>query len=144
MRCARAGATAWPRLRCVLHAGWAGLDPGTANGSIYKLDYAPYEWLFPRMAGLVIHGGAGAVHFAARSGVPVQVTPFGFDQAGWGERFAALGVGPPPLAFGRLTSARLARSLRQMLEDAHHAQPRGRVGGARARGTRHRRGDRAD
>jgi sterol 3beta-glucosyltransferase len=104
--------------RCVLHAGWAGLGAETVRGPVYSIDYAPYEWLFPRMSALVIHGGAGAVHFAARSGVPALVTPFGFDQGGWGERFATLGVGPKPAAFGSLSAARLAREIRRMAQDA--------------------------
>jgi sterol 3beta-glucosyltransferase len=39
--------------------------------------------------------------------------PFIADQMFWGQRVAALGAGPPPLAATRLTPERLARALAQ-------------------------------
>ncbi len=105
-------------LRAVLHAGWAGLGGSNLPRNVFCIDYAPYGWLFPCMRGLVIHGGAGSVHFAARSGIPALVVPFAFDQFTWGLRFAELGNGPLPLPFKRLTAGRLARSLSSLVSDA--------------------------
>jgi sterol 3beta-glucosyltransferase len=93
--------------RAVLHSGWAGLG-GSLPESVCLLKYAPYAWLFPQMAALVHHGGSGTTGYALSSGVPSFVLPFGFDQGMWGSRGAQLGVGPKPLPFNTLTSARLA------------------------------------
>ena len=46
--------------RRVLATGWGGLEPGAVPKTIFILKSAPYSWLFPRMAGVVHHGGAGA------------------------------------------------------------------------------------
>jgi UDP:flavonoid glycosyltransferase YjiC (YdhE family) len=56
------------------------------------------------MAGLIHHGGSGTTGFALSSGIPSCVVPFLFDQFYWGERSAALGVGPRPLPFRKLSA----------------------------------------
>jgi UDP:flavonoid glycosyltransferase YjiC (YdhE family) len=97
--------------RAVLHAGWAGLGQAALPGSVYLLDYAPYGWLFPKMAAVVHHGGSGTTGFGFCAGVPTVLTPFLFDQYYWGERIQALGVGPKPVPHKRLTAGRLAAAI---------------------------------
>jgi UDP:flavonoid glycosyltransferase YjiC (YdhE family) len=111
-------------LRAVLHTGWAGLasaenEPIPEN--IISINYAPYTWLFKRMAGVVIHGGAGAVHCAARAGVPTLVVPFLYDQFGWGKRIHELKAGPPPLPFKKLASDQLALRLGELVNTPVYA-----------------------
>ncbi|MBK8020610.1 MAG: glycosyltransferase family 1 protein [Chloroflexi bacterium] len=109
--------------RGILHAGWAKLGAVDLPGSVFPLDYAPYAWLFPRMAAVVHHGGSGTTGFALRSGVPSLVVPFTADQPFWGKRTHDLGVGPAPLPFPKLNGELLARAITEMLEDtAMHRQ----------------------
>lgn len=108
--------------RAVLHSGWTGMGGVNLPVGVFPIDYAPYDWLFPRMAGLVIHGGAGSVHFALRSGRPTQIVPFMFDQFTWGRRFAELGIGPAPLPFRKLTFGRLADSIHELVTDVSMAE----------------------
>jgi UDP:flavonoid glycosyltransferase YjiC (YdhE family) len=103
--------------RAVLHAGWAGLG-GALPAEVFPITYAPYAWLFPRMAALVHHGGSGTTGFGFLSGVPSVVVPFGFDQFYWGQRAAELGVGPRPVPFRTLTAARLAEAIGAAASDA--------------------------
>jgi UDP:flavonoid glycosyltransferase YjiC (YdhE family) len=42
--------------------------------------YAPYNLVFDRAKAIVTHGGAGSTSEALRSGRPVIVAPFGYDQ----------------------------------------------------------------
>jgi UDP:flavonoid glycosyltransferase YjiC (YdhE family) len=74
--------------------------------TVYLLDYAPYEWLFPRMASIVHHGGSGTTAQALRSGRPSLILPSVFDQYYWGKRIAFLEVGPEPIPIGRLMGRR--------------------------------------
>lgn len=97
--------------RAVLQAGWAGLGQGAMPESVHLLDYAPYGWLFPRMAAVVHHGGSGTTGFGLRAGVPSILTPFLFDQFYWGRRIQALGVGPAPVPHKKLTPTRLAAAI---------------------------------
>jgi vancomycin aglycone glucosyltransferase len=52
-----------------------------------------YDVLFPRVAAVVHHGGAGTTAAAARAGVPQVITPMFGDQFYWASRIVDLGVG---------------------------------------------------
>jgi sterol 3beta-glucosyltransferase len=103
--------------RGVLHAGWAKLGAVDLPDTVYALEYAPYAWLFPRMAAVIHHGGSGTTGLALRSGVPSLVIPFTGDQPFWGKRTYNLGAGPAPIAFSKLTPEKLAQAIQTMTRD---------------------------
>jgi sterol 3beta-glucosyltransferase len=85
-------------LRGIVATGWGGIAPGEAGtDDVLVLEGAPHEWLFPRVAAVVHHGGAGSTAAGIRAGRPTLVVPFLGDQPFWGARVQALGVGPAPL-----------------------------------------------
>ena len=45
--------------RAVLLSGWAGIGDANLPSTILPMSEVPHEWLFPRMAAVVHHGGAG-------------------------------------------------------------------------------------
>jgi UDP:flavonoid glycosyltransferase YjiC (YdhE family) len=95
-----------------------------------KIDYAPYEWLFPRMAAVVHHGGSGTTAHGLRAGVPSIIVPFLFDQFFWGRRVHELGVGPDAIPCKKLTAGRLAQAIDVVVTDKqmrHLAAELGRV-----------------
>lgn len=98
-------------LRGILLAGWSGLLSRELAPELICLPEAPHEWLYPQMAGIVHHGGAGTTAVALRAGIPSLAVPFGVDQPFWGRRIAELGAGPPPLDRRRLSADRLAERL---------------------------------
>ncbi|XP_009780128.1 sterol 3-beta-glucosyltransferase isoform X2 [Nicotiana sylvestris] len=57
----------------------------------------PYNWLFPRCAAAIHHGGSGSTAAALQAGVPQVICPFMLDQFYWAERMCWLGVAPEPL-----------------------------------------------
>ena len=89
----------------------------TCPPNVFPITYAPYGWLFPRMAAIVHHGGSGTTGFSFASGVPSIVVPFAFDQIYWGERAVEMGVGPKPVPFKQFTSERLAGAIHTALSD---------------------------
>jgi sterol 3beta-glucosyltransferase len=115
--------------RAILHAGWGGLG-GQITDKIYLMEYAPYRWLFPRMSGIIHHGGSGTTGFALHSGTPSCVAPFLFDQYYWGKRTAALGAGPPPLPFRSLTASRLAAKIVDLTENFNYKNGASALGAA--------------
>ncbi|MFF4236193.1 glycosyltransferase [Actinomadura geliboluensis] len=92
-------------------------DPATSDEHILAVRDVPHAWLFPRMAAVVHHGGAGTTAAGLRAGVPTVVCPFFGDQPYWGERVAALGAGPRPLPFRAMTVPRLAAKVRRAVQD---------------------------
>ncbi len=103
--------------RGILLTGWGGLRAEAAPGTVFVLDAAPHGWLFPRMAAVVHHGGAGTTAEGLRAGVPSVILPFIFDQPFWGARIKALGVGPDPIPQKNLTADRLANAIRRAVTD---------------------------
>ncbi|WP_422369600.1 glycosyltransferase [Pelagibius sp.] len=98
--------------RGVLATGWGGLTDSSSNEHVCFLESAPHDWLFPRCAAVVHHGGAGTTHEGLRWGRPSVICPVFGDQPFWGQRVAATGAGPPPLPQKRLTAATLSEALK--------------------------------
>ncbi|MBB3947305.1 UDP:flavonoid glycosyltransferase YjiC (YdhE family) [Rhizobium skierniewicense] len=79
--------------RLLLASGWGGLyDQAEARDDVMTIDRAPHDWLFPRMALAVHHGGAGTTNAACRAGIPSVVIPVFGDQPFWASRLRKLGV----------------------------------------------------
>jgi sterol 3beta-glucosyltransferase len=99
--------------RGILQTGWGGLSKNvSSNPDVLIVESAPHAWLFPRVAAVVHHGGAGTTHTGLFAGVPNVVVPSGNDQIAWGKRVSELGVGPEPIPSSRLSSRRLAEAIR--------------------------------
>jgi UDP:flavonoid glycosyltransferase YjiC (YdhE family) len=77
----------------------------------------PHQWLFPKMAAVVHHGGVGTTAAGLWAGIPAIITPYFGDQPFWGQRVYELGVGPKPIPRHRLTVDRLAESIRYAVSD---------------------------
>lgn len=105
-------------MRGVLATGWGGSSGHTAAPNLFVVDDAPHDWLFPQMAAVVHHGGAGTTAAALRAGVPNIITPFApNDQPAWAARVAALAVGIRLPAIKRLTAQRLADAMHKAVDD---------------------------
>lgn len=111
-------------VRAVLQAGWSGLTAGglgAAVGEVLSVGEVPHEWLFPRMAAVVHHSGAGTAAAGLRAGVPAVAVPVLADQPFWARRLHELGVAPEPIPMPGLTVAGLTAALRQVAGNPHYA-----------------------
>jgi UDP:flavonoid glycosyltransferase YjiC (YdhE family) len=97
--------------RGIFAAGWGGFDNAHLPDKIFALDSVPHAWLFPRMAAVVHHGGAGTTAAGFRAGVPSVLVPYLGDQPFWAKRVTELGVGPQPIPRRKLTAERLAAAI---------------------------------
>lgn len=104
-------------VRAVVQAGWSGLRVA-AGDDVLSVDTLPHEWLFPRMAAVVHHCGAGTTAAGLRAGVPAVAVPVLADQPFWARRLHALGVSPRPVPLSKLTADRLAPAIRTAVRDA--------------------------
>lgn len=105
--CERAGQ------RGLLVAGWSDLKSveRLRAKNIFVMESVPHAWLFPRVAAVVHHGGAGTTAAGFRAGVPSVLIPFLADQPFWGRRAQELGVSPPPIPRRKLTLERLTAAI---------------------------------
>ncbi|WP_433286271.1 glycosyltransferase [Pseudonocardia sp. CA-142604] len=101
-------------VRAVVQSGWADLGP--VGDDILVVGDMPHDWLFPRMAAVVHHAGAGTTGAGLRAGVPAVPVPVLLDQPFWAARLHHLGVAPHPLPLDELTADALTDALRSCLD----------------------------
>jgi UDP:flavonoid glycosyltransferase YjiC (YdhE family) len=103
------------RRRLVVSGGWAGLPGAASQGDCLFVGDVPHPRLFPRVAAVVHHGGAGTVATAARAGVPQIVLPIAADQFQWRTEVVKLGLGPRAGIFRMISARSLTRAIGECL-----------------------------
>lgn len=116
--------------RAVLSAGWGGLGEGVEDPAVHVIGSVPHSRLFPSMAAVVHHGGAGTTGAGLAAGKPTLICPVFGDQPFWGRRVATLGAGPEPIARRKLDSENLAAVLRQLVTVPAYRQAAAAIGEA--------------
>jgi sterol 3beta-glucosyltransferase len=70
-------------VRAIVSKGWGGIGGVDPPEGILLLGNCPHDWLFPKMAAVVHHGGAGTTAIGVACGKPTVVVPFFGDQSFW-------------------------------------------------------------
>lgn len=116
--------------RAVVAQRWAALGTDGLPPNVFPLKAAPHDWLFPQMAAVVHHGGAGTTAAGLRAGVPTVIVPHIADQPYYGRRVHELGVGPAPLPRKAVTAGKLRDAIHTALQDAAIRTQAARLGEA--------------
>jgi len=85
--------------------------------NVFVVDSIPHDWLFPQVAAVIHHGGAGTTAAGLRAGVPTMIVPFFGDQFFWANQIEKLGVGVPYIVPQQLTPDNVSRSIIRLLND---------------------------
>lgn len=102
-------------LRSIISGGWANLRSVDSGSDCVSVGDIAHEKLFPRVAAVVHHGGAGTTTAAARAGRVQVVVPRLYDQFYWSYRVEQLGVGVAVAGPEDLTVSAITTALRQCL-----------------------------
>ncbi len=102
-------------LRSILSQGWANLTPIDTEKDCFSIGDVNHEKLFPRVAAVVHHGGAGTTSAAARAGRAQVIVPHNYDQFYWAHRVQQLGVGGSGSSRDDLNVDALVQTLRECL-----------------------------
>lgn len=84
---------------------------GQVSESVFVAGYVPHNWLFPRAAAVVLHGGAGTTAALLRAGVPGIFVPHLHDQVCWAQIAKDLGCALDPIPISDLAPRRLATAV---------------------------------
>ncbi len=104
--------------RLLVVQGWGDLvADASLPAHVHVERDVPHEWLFPRCAAVLHHGGSGTTGAAARAGVPTIIAPLGFDQGFWATRMEALGVSVATIPRRALEPIALAQAIRRARSD---------------------------
>jgi len=103
--------------RVVIAKFWEEPSEFSRSDDVFFISKYPHLKLFPCMAAIIHHGGAGTVAASAASGVPQIVVPHILDQYYWGNQVYQSNLGPKPIWKSRLTSRKLAAAIRESLSN---------------------------
>lgn len=117
-------------LRGVIQQGWGGL--AAEGDDMLTVGEVAHSALFPHLAAVVHHAGAGTTAAGLRAGVPAVPVPIQFDAGFWSGRLVALGVAPTAVPLRRLTTDALTSALLRVTRDPGYRE-RARALGARIR-----------
>ncbi|MDT7566174.1 MAG: vancomycin aglycone glucosyltransferase [Pseudonocardiales bacterium] len=110
--------------RAIISRGWADLSLTDDEPDCISIGDVNQQALFPRVAAVVHHGGAGTTTAATRAGAPQVVIPQHYDQHYFARRVRELGIGtahPPAVPITDSLTATLSRTLQP--EVAARAKP---------------------
>jgi len=107
--------------RAILSRGWADLALVDDGRDCIAIGDVNHQALFPRVAAVVHHGGAGTTTATARAGVPHVVIPQHYDQHYWAGRVQELSLGVAHEPVGP-TPDSLAKALERALRCAATAR----------------------
>ena len=126
--------------RAVVATGAGGIAmAGVNTDSVHVVDEAPHDWLFPRTAAIIHHGGAGTTAAALLAGRPQVICPFTGDQPFWSARMQSIGVATEPVAQRRITAERLINAVEATRSDTTMPRTAAEIGElVRSEGGTHR------
>jgi UDP:flavonoid glycosyltransferase YjiC (YdhE family) len=84
---------------------------------VFVVQRVSHAALFPRMAAIVHHGGAGTTAAALRAGVPQVVVPHFLDQYYWAHRTMLSGISAGTIARKHLTAEKLGALLSRAVDE---------------------------
>lgn len=111
------------KTRAVINADWKSKGRITQDtpDHIFFVDAVNHDWLLPKCAAAVHHGGAGTTSASLTAGLPTMVCSLFADQPWWGNRIEKLGVGCH-VPFSKLDAPALLQGLRTLLNPTVRAR----------------------
>lgn len=92
-------------LPAIINTASGGLvKPANYNAELFHfVESIPYDWAFPKVYGVVHHGGSGTTHTALKYGCASLIIPHIIDQYVWNKIAFKKGVGPLGMDVSKVT-----------------------------------------
>ncbi len=105
-------------IKTIVPANLPGLQDLKLPSHIFPIGYVPHDWLFPKVAAVIHHGGVGTLSAGLYAGKPTWIIPCIVDQFFFGEKTAKdWRVGPQPIAKVDFNREKFAVGLDQLLQN---------------------------
>jgi vancomycin aglycone glucosyltransferase len=102
--------------RAIISQGWAQLNAPDVGSNCMVIGNVDHAKLFPRVALVAHHGGAGTTTTTACAGKPQVIVPHVYDQYYWADRVQTLGIGVMGPQSSELNVDALVHALRECLK----------------------------
>lgn len=81
---------------------------GTNTDLIHYVSEIPYDWILPKVYGIIHHGGSGTLHTGLKHGCATLVIPHLFDQFMWNSIVSRNGLGPKGIKLSKISEKKLS------------------------------------
>jgi UDP:flavonoid glycosyltransferase YjiC (YdhE family) len=101
----------------------------TASGGLVKSDkfdselihfvsQISYNWIFPKIYGVIHHGGSGTTHLGLKHGCATMIIPHIIDQFVWNKIIYDMGAGPKGVKVGKITTKNLEPKILELVNNS--------------------------
>ncbi len=87
------------------------------SGLIHFVSQIPYDWIFPKVYGIIHHGGSGTTHLALKYGCATMIVPHIIDQFVWNKIIYDKGIGPKGIKIGKINTRNLESKILELLNN---------------------------
>ncbi|MBA7580888.1 O-mycaminosyltylonolide 6-deoxyallosyltransferase [subsurface metagenome] len=85
---------------------------------IHFVSQIPYDWIFPKIYGVIHHGGSGTTHMALKYGCATMIIPHIIDQFVWNRIIYNMGAGPKGIKIDRITTKNLEPKILKLVNNS--------------------------
>jgi len=112
----------------------------TASGGLVKPDkfdsklihfvsQIPYDRIFPKIYGVIHHGGSGTTHLALKYGCATMIIPHIIDQFVWNKIIYNMGAGPKGIRINKITTKNLEPKILELVNNTSFKKKAKKVAG---------------
>lgn len=83
---------------------------------IFFIESVPFDWILPKMYGVVHHGGSGSTHSGLRHECSTLIIPHIFDQFMWNKTIARKKLGPKGIKISKISG----KTIEPRILDLYH------------------------
>ena len=84
---------------------------------IYFISQIPYDWILPKIYGVIHHGGSGTTHLALKYGCATMIIPHVIDQFVWNRIIYNMGVGPRGMRINKISTKSLEPKILELVNN---------------------------
>ena len=84
---------------------------------IHFVSHIPYDYIFPKMYGVIHHGGSGTTHLALENGCATMIIPHILDQFVWNKIIYTQGTGPKGIRIDKITPKNLELKILELINN---------------------------
>jgi sterol 3beta-glucosyltransferase len=95
---------------------------------IHFVSQIPYEWIFPKIYGVIHHGGSGTTHLALKYGCATMIIPHIIDQFVWNKIISDMGVGPKGIKIGKINPKNLEPKILDLVNNTDYKKKAEQIG----------------
>mgnify|MGYP001223550338 CR=1 FL=1 len=109
------------KIPAIINCSWGGLTELTDTpDSIFFVNHIPYDWIFPKMYGVIHHGGSGTTHQSAINACVQLIIPHIMDQFFWNKVIQSKGLGPLGISIHQFSQQKLEERLLDFYQNQNY------------------------